>query len=199
MSEINTNALVDSIVRLSGDPQVHPTLKAMASVLGVPAQRLYSVAKQPIEGKEYNAKEYNFDAINRFVARRLEGKFDSMDEFIAEAQLADEQLKTSDGRRRGRTAGAAKADDIQLADGSVIPGRRAELEVGQVVYMRGNGKNAVPKMYEVAMLTETHAVLQEPNSPVLASYSNWTLNQKLMTPEAYEASLATKAAEAVEA
>lgn len=196
MSEINTNALVDSIVRLSGDPQVHPTLKAMASVLGVPAQRLYSVAKQPIEGKEYNAKEYNFDAINRFVARRLEGKFDSMDAFIAEAQLVDEQLKTSDGRRRGRTAGAAKADDIQLADGSVIPGRRAELEVGQVVYMRGNGKNAVPKMYEVAMMTETHVVLQEPNSPVLASYSNWTLNQKLMSAEAFAAQTAAEATEA---
>ena len=169
------NDLQNAIVRAKTDLVNHPTLKAMASALEVPAQRLYSVAKQPIEGKEYNAKEYNWDAIQRFVGRRLEGKFADYDAFIEAAILADEQLKTSDGRRGGRSAGP-KADDITLADGSVIPGRRTAIEVGQTVYMKQPGG---VKEFQVVLLTETHACMQQVGTPILTSYSNWTLNQKM--------------------
>ena len=48
-----------------------PTLKAIAEVLGVPQQRLYSVAKQPKEGEVYDARVYNWDAISRFIAKRI--------------------------------------------------------------------------------------------------------------------------------
>ena len=42
-----------------------PTLKAIAAVLEVPAQRLYTVAKQPKEGEVYDAKVYNWGAVER--------------------------------------------------------------------------------------------------------------------------------------
>ena len=49
-----------------------PTLKAIAAVFDIPTQRIYSVAKQPKEGEVYDAKVYNWDAITRFIERRLD-------------------------------------------------------------------------------------------------------------------------------
>jgi hypothetical protein len=63
-------------------------------------------------------------------------------------------------------------------DGSVIPGRRANVNVGDKVYMKtGTGVQE----FDVVLATETHLCLQKPGTPILATYSNWTLNQKMST------------------
>ena len=80
-----------------------PTLKAIAAVFELPAARLYTVAKQPKEGEVYDAKVYNWDAIERFITRRLgqEGKPATLEEVIEKALEIDVQLKEADGRRAG--------------------------------------------------------------------------------------------------
>ena len=51
------------------------TLKAIAGVFNLPPQRIYSVAKQPKEGVVYDAKVFNWEAIERFINRRLENSW----------------------------------------------------------------------------------------------------------------------------
>jgi hypothetical protein len=193
MSEIvKVNLLTEAIVAVCGAADKHPTLKSVAEALGVPQQRLYSVAKQPVEGKEYNAKEFNWDAIERFCARRLEGKFEDFNALVTKAVEIDAELATADGRKAHRTPGSVKTTDIVLADGSVIPSRKYPLENGQTVMMKSDKK---PIQYTVAMQTETHIVLQEIGTPCLTSYSNWTLNQKIIVnPEAMAKEMASRQA-----
>ena len=78
-----------------------PTLKAIAAVFDVPTQRIYSVAKQPKEGEVYDAKVFNWDAIERFITRRLDAEkgLATIEDVIDAALVKDEELKAQDGRR----------------------------------------------------------------------------------------------------
>lgn len=160
-----------------------PSLKAIAEVFGVPQQRLYSVAKQPKEGEVYNARVYNWDAISKFIAKRIgkDGDEYSTFEEVLEAALAkDEEFGQSDKRRGPR--GTSTKVMIDLGNGKQMPARRKELNIGDVIGLKNTEGRFVVKM-----LTETHVVVQLENSSVLTSLSNWTLNQKLTeAPEVAE-------------
>lgn len=159
-----------------------PTLKAIAAALDVPQQRIYSVAKQPKAGEVYDRNAYNWDAIDRFVTRRLDPdkNIGTHEEVLALAVEKDKLFKTSDGRRGTR---ATTKDELVLPDGSGMPARKKELSLGQEVMLR---QDKEPIVYAIILLTETHAVLQRKDWPTLQAYSNWTLNQKLITdPEQF--------------
>lgn len=152
-----------------------PTLKAIAEVLGVPQQRLYSVAKQPKEGEVYDARVYNWDAISRFIAKRIgkEGdEFATFEEVYDAAIEKDAELANSDKRRGPR--GTSKVM-IDLGDGKQMPARRKELNLGDFISLKNSDKE-----YEVVMLTDTHVVLKVKDTTFLTCLSNWTLNQKLV-------------------
>lgn len=172
----------------------HPTLKAIAMALEVPQQRIYSVAKQPKAGEVYDANVYNWDAIDRFVTRRLDADkgLATHEDVIRKAQELDVELKQKDGRRGSR--GKAHADII-LEGGKSMPGRKFELTEGQKVMMRGE---VAPTVYEVKMFTDTHVVLQAENSPLLSCYSNWTVNQKFIVDETRFDALIAERKEALE-
>lgn len=158
-------------------PDNYPTLKAIAAALDVPQQRIYSVAKQPKAGEVYDANVYNWDAIDRFIQRRLDADkgIATVADVINQALALDLEFKTND-RRKGVRA-TTKAN-ITLADGSSIPARKKEIAVGDLIMLR---KDKKPEVFTVVMLTETHAVLQVAGSPELSCYSNWTANQQFMT------------------
>ena len=155
---------------MEGKPQ--PTLKAIAEIFGVPQQRIYSVAKQPIAGQVYDAHVYNWDAINKFISKRIGKEGDAyatMEEVYEAAMLKDAELASSDKRRGSR--GSSKVL-IDLGDGKTMPARKKEVALGNLVSLKD-----VEDVFEVVYLTSTHVVLKK--GEALTCLSNWTFNQKV--------------------
>lgn len=159
-----------------------PTLKAIAAVFEVPQQRVYQVAKQPKAGEVYDAKVYNWDAIQRFVQRRFDTEkgLNSFEDVIARALELDAQFKESDGRR-GANRGLAFKHTIEV-DGQQVPARKYrnfEMEEDKPVCLRHD-----PAVYKIVMQTLTHTVLRpidsngEFCSEMVKCISNTMLNMK---------------------
>lgn len=160
-----------------------PTLRAIAKVFDIPATRLYSVAKQPKEGEVYDRNSYNWDAVERFITRRLEPgtELDSIEAVIKKAVEITEELKLTDGRR-GRTA-VAKI----TVDGKEIPARKYEAYegVGAIIKLKKDDND-----YKVVYQTESHTAMiaiDEAGEPVnqnIKVMSNYMLNLNAVNPNA---------------
>lgn len=195
MSEYTNN--IEQIMEQKG----HPTLKAIAAVFDLNPVRLYSVAKQPKEGVVYDAKVYNWDAIERFINRRLDADkgLATLEDVIDAALIKDEELKASDGRRSSnRGEGSAWNAKIEV-DGQMIAKRRFanfEKENGCLVTLKKD-----PEVYAIVLQTASHTVLR----PVICAekidgeyafkghdvkvISNGMLNMKGTGPSALQASI----------
>ena len=195
MSEYTNN--IEQIMEQKG----HPTLKAIAAVFDLNPVRLYSVAKQPKEGVVYDAKVYNWDAIERFINRRLDADkgLATLEDVIDAALIKDEELKASDGRRSSnRGEGSAWNAKIEV-DGQMIAKRRFanfEMENGCLVTLKKD-----PEVYAIVLQTASHTVLR----PVICAekidgehafkgndvkvISNGMLNMKGTGPSALQASI----------
>ena len=161
-----------------------PTLKAIAAVFDLPAVRLYSVAKQPKEGEIYDAKVFNWDAIERFVARRFDADLGimSLEDVIDKALEIDVELKEKDGRRGSGGGGVAK---IQVGD-KMVPARKFpsfEMDSNAPIVLKKD-----PAVYKAVYQTITHTVLApitadgEFASPEVKVISNLMLNYKGIAP-----------------
>ena len=139
------------------------TLKAIAGVFNLPAVRLYAVAKTPKEGVVYDSHVYNWEAIEKFVNRRLgqEGFPATMEEVIDQALIIDAELKAADGRRSANkgTAGNKKIE----VDGKMIPERKYSNyemydaegnETGNLIVLKKD-----PNVYKMVYQTMSHTVL----------------------------------------
>lgn len=196
MSEYTNN--IEQIMEQKG----MPTLKAIAAVFDLNPVRLYSVAKQPKEGVVYDAKVYNWDAIERFINRRLDADkgLATLEDVIDAALKKDEELKASDGRRSSnRGEGSAWNAKIEV-DGQMIAKRRFanfEKENGCLVTLKKDAE-----VYAIVLQTASHTVLR----PVICAeknedgeyffkgndikvISNGMLNFKGTGPSALEASI----------
>lgn len=196
MSEYTNN--IERIMEEKG----MPTLKAIAAVFDLNPVRLYSVAKQPKEGVVYDAKVYNWDAIERFINRRLDADkgLATLEDVIDAALLKDEELKAADGRRSSnRGEGSAWNAKIEV-DGQMIAKRRFanfEKDNGCLVTLKKD-----PEVYAIVLQTASHTVLR----PVICAekneageyffkgndikvISNGMLNMKGTGPSALEASI----------
>lgn len=167
-----------------------PTLKAIAAVFDVPTQRIYSVAKQPKEGEVYDAKVFNWDAIERFITRRLDAEkgLATIEDVIQAALVKDEELKAQDGRRSANR-GEGKNEKI-VVDGKEVAVRKYknfEMEADTYVCLR---KDAA--VYKIVMQTLTHTVLRpvgangEFVSETVKCISNSMLNMKGAGPATIE-------------
>lgn len=167
-----------------------PTLKAIAAVFDVPTQRIYSVAKQPKEGEVYDAKVFNWDAIERFITRRLDAEkgLATIEDVIQAALVKDAELKEQDGRRSANR-GEGKNEKI-VVDGKEVAVRKYknfEMEADTYVCLR---KDAA--VYKIVMQTLTHTVLRpvgangEFVSEAVKCISNSMLNMKGAGPAAIE-------------
>ena len=196
MSEYTNN--IEQIMEQKG----MPTLKAIAAVFDLNPVRLYSVAKQPKEGVVYDAKVYNWDAIERFITRRLDADqgLATLEDVIDAALIKDEELKASDGRRSSnRGEGSAWNAKVEV-DGQMIAKRRFanfEKENGCLVTLKKDAE-----VYAIVLQTASHTVLR----PVICAekneageyffkgndikvISNGMLNFKGTGPSALEASI----------
>lgn len=178
------------------ETQGTPTLKAIAAVLDVPAQRLYSVAKQPKEGEVYDAKVYNWDAIERFVTRRLDADkgLATLEDVIAAAHEKDSEFQASDGRRSANRGSATK-ETIEV-DGKQVPVRKYknfEVAAGKYVCIKKD-----VNVYAIVMQTLTHTVLRPVNedgtfaSETVKVISNSMLNMKGVGPSAIDEAIAKR-------
>lgn len=167
-----------------------PTLKAIAAVFDVPTQRIYSVAKQPKEGEVYDAKVFNWDAVERFITRRLDAEkgLATVEDVIDAALVKDAELKEQDGRRSANR-GDAKNEKITV-DGKEVAVRKYknfEMDANTYVCLR---KDAA--VYKIVMQTLTHTVLRpvgkdgEFVSETVKCISNSMLNMKGAGPAAIE-------------
>lgn len=156
----NREVFTNDIERIMSEKQ-QVTLKAIAGVFNLPATRLYTVAKQPKEGQVYDAHVYNWDAIERFVKRRLglEGNPTTLEEVIDQAIIIDAELKEADGRRLANRGGAKK-DRVEV-DGKMIDQRKfatfekeAEGEAVQLFCLKKD-----PEVYKCVFQTRSHTVL----------------------------------------
>ena len=138
------------------------TLKQLATVLGVPMERIRTVARKPITGQPYDPKAINWDAIDAFVSNRLaRTDFDSVEEVYAAA----EEVVTSTGRALGGSAAPKKMlKAIDAAgfdeDGKAIlceiattPERKGNLSVGDLITEKKTGVEC-----EVVYVDETIVV-----------------------------------------
>ena len=171
-----------------------PTLKAIAEVFNVPSQRIYSVAKQPKEGEVYDAKVYNWDAIERFITRRLNDELPDLDAVIDAALAVDVELKERDGRRSSNR-GTPVVQKITV-DGKEIPVRKYknfEMDAGVYVCLRKDAN-----VYAIVMQTLTHTVLRPINqdgsfaSETVKVISNGMLNMKGAGPASIEDAIAKR-------
>ena len=134
-----------------------PTLKAIAMVFDLQPVRLYAVAKQPKEGMVYDPKTYNWDAIERFITRRLSADkgLETLEDVIAKALEIDADLKQNDGRRAAnRGLGTNKKIEI---DGEMVAVRKYpnfEMDANQPVCLRKDAR-----VYKIVYQTATHTVL----------------------------------------
>lgn len=156
----NREVFTNDIERIMFEKQ-QVTLKAIAGVFNLPATRLYTVAKQPKEGQVYDAHVYNWDAIEKFVKRRLglEGNPTTLEEVIDQAIVIDAELKEADGRRLANRGGAKK-DRVEV-DGKMIDQRKfatfekeAEGEAVQLFCLKKD-----PEVYKCVFQTRSHTVL----------------------------------------
>ena len=171
-----------------------PTLKAIAEVFNVPSQRIYSVAKQPKEGEVYDAKVYNWDAIERFITRRLNDELPDLDAVIDAALAVDVELKERDGRRSSNR-GTPVVQKITV-DGKEIPVRKYknfEMDEGVYVCLR---KDAT--VYKIVLQTLSHTCLRpvgpdgEFCSETVKVISNSMLNMKGAGPASVEDAIAKR-------
>ena len=195
MSEYTNN--IEQIMETMGQP----TLKAIAAVFDLNPVRLYSVAKQPKEGVVYDAKVYNWDAIERFITRRLDADqgLATLAEVIEAALKKDEELKANDGRRSSnRGEGSAWNAKVEV-DGQMVAKRRFanfEMENGCLVTLKKDAE-----VYAIVLQTASHTVLR----PVICAekidgeyafkgndvkvISNGMLNMKGTGPSGLQASI----------
>lgn len=166
-----------------------PTLKAIAAVFDIPNQRIYTVAKQPKEGEVYDAKVYNWEAIERFITRRLDPDkgLATLEDVIDAALAKDEEFKEADGRRSVNRGSAVNKIEI---DGKMVPTRKYrnfEMEENTYVCLRKDAN-----VYKIVMQTLTHTVLRpvgsdgEFCSEAVKVISNGMLNMKGAGPNAIE-------------
>lgn len=159
MSNYTNN--IEKIMETMGQP----SLKAIAAVFELNPVRLYSVAKQPKEGVVYDAKVYNWDAIERFITRRLDADkgLATLEAVIAAALEMDKELQAQDGRRSAnRGEGSAYNAKIEV-DGQMVAKRRYanfEMENGQLVTLKKDAE-----VYAIVLQTASHTVLR----PVLCA------------------------------
>lgn len=171
-----------------------PTLKAIAEVFNVPSQRIYSVAKQPKEGEVYDAKVYNWDAIERFITRRLNDELPDLDAVIDAALAVDVELKERDGRRSSNR-GTPVVQKITV-DGKEIPVRKYknfEMDEGVYVCLRKDAN-----VYKIVLQTLSHTCLRpvgpdgEFCSETVKVISNSMLNMKGAGPASVEDAIAKR-------
>lgn len=174
-----------------------PTLKAIAEVFGLPAQRLYSVAKQPKEGEVYDAKVFNWDAIERFINRRLNADkgLGTLEDVIDAAMIVDAELKEKDGRRSGNRQGGVSIQKITV-DGKEVPVRKYknfEMDANTYVCLRKDAN-----VYKIILQTLTHTCLRPVNqdgefcSEAVKVISNSMLNMKGAGPASVEDAIAKR-------
>lgn len=178
------NELMEAMVNAgyTMEEKDHPTLKAIAETMGIPAQRLYNVGKRPVPGEIFEVGKINWAALNAFVLKRLgadNAEIKDMAELISKAKELDEKYKAA-GVSRGRRAAAPAKDDIIFEDGTSTPARKVEIALGQRVMIRGEKKGIV---YTVVYETPAGLCLQEEKKPLLKAMGNWTANQKLILDE----------------
>lgn len=171
------------------------TLKAIAEVLGVPSQRIYSVAKQPQEGVVYDAKVYNWGAIERFVTRRLDPEkgLATIEDVIDAALIVDAELKEKDGRRSANKGSIVEKITV---DGKEVPVRKYknfDMETNVPVCLRKD-----PCVYKIVLQTLTHTVMRpigadgEFCSETVKVISNSMLNMRGIGPSAIEDAMAKR-------
>lgn len=173
------------------------TIKALAAVFNLPSQRLYTVAKQPKDGEVYDAKVYNWEAIERFLERRLgqEGFPATLEEVVDRAAEIDIELKANDGRKGGHR-GAGNPIEMIEVDGNKVPTRKFDN-----FEMKEDGQNLVvlkrdPNVYKIIFQTRSHTVLRPVadregtfSSELIKVITNGTFNQKGCGPVNNEAGI----------
>jgi len=173
-----------------------PSLKAIAAVFDLNPVRIYTVAKQPKEGEIYDRNVFNWDAIHRFVEKRLDAEkgLVTFEDVVRKALELDEEFKASDGRKRS-SSGAKPKNFIQV-DGKAIPERRFpnyEQSADEPVALKGDAS-----VYRIVMQTQSHTILRPVDESGafigerLEVASNGKLNWKAARPDELKKAVADR-------
>lgn len=133
------------------------TLKALALTFELNPARMYTVAKQPKEGEIYDAKKYNWDAVEAFIMRRLnpDGDLKTLEDVMAKAREIDIELQDADKRKAAnRGTGGVKKVEV---DGKMIPLRKFptfEADSKTFIVLRKD-----PRVFKIVYQTVSHTVM----------------------------------------
>ena len=97
----------------------------------------------------YDAKVYNWDAITKFVSKRIGGDnaHQTLEDVINAALEIDASFASKDTRRRNVGSGASKSM-IDIGDGTLVPTRKFAVELGDVVAMKNSTKVYTVSIYK---------------------------------------------------
>lgn len=165
MAEVQLNKIQQAMEKLGT-----PSLKAIATTFDVNPVRLYTVAKQAKEGVVYDPKVYNWDAIERWVERRLTDgtELATLEDVIKRALEIDVELKEADGRRSAnRGLGVNKKVEV---DGKMIDERKFknfDINEKKPVCLKKD-----PNVFAIVMQTKSHTVLRPIKSEKLDDFAS---------------------------
>lgn len=188
-----TNTLIAAMDAAVAEGKIaeYPTLKAMAAVFGLNPQRLYAVAKTPKEGEIYDARVYNWDAIEKFVLRRLSDDM-TIEAFVEAAIEKNAELALQDGRKGPRISDAERY--VKYSEG-LMPRRKYDVSEGSKILLKKDKKN----VYVVVLASDTHVVIAPENYPTeYKVFANWTFNSNVIAPYRFDEVLAARQAEITE-
>ena len=152
-----------------------PSLKAIAIAINVRPNRLYAVAKKPQPGVIYDPRQYNWEAITKFVEGHFTEELTSLKAVIKAAAELDLTLAAQDNRSRG----PAKPM-IDAGGGRMVVDRRKDFEVGsEVAFKKETSVLKLVFKNDCSMVFESVV----PEDRGLSVMSNSTFNQKYFVDE----------------
>ena len=165
-------ALID---RLIDEQKIkcRPTLASISSVLHIAPYKLASIAKFDDSGRSLPRNQFNWEAIQAFIERRLDP--DSALRTVEDVVCAAAELSLVRYTKRGKREKKIKPT-ITLPDGRIVPDRYIALEVGTEVGFRGAPPDEI---YEVRLLGLFQTVLENKQTKELKVISNSQVNTRI--------------------
>jgi hypothetical protein len=167
------NELEQAIAKAIADKKIltPPTLKAFAIAFNTNPVRIYTVAKEPIAGKMYDARVINWDAVERFCIKRLDPDIGltTLADLVDLAIKSEQELRLKDRRTKVKDANGKV-----VLNGRAIPNRKAAIALDNTVKFKEDEHT-----YKIVYFTDSHVVMTVDGTSELVCFGNWTFNNKL--------------------
>ncbi len=147
----------------------YPAIKTLAKIMNIPYNRFYKISTQKLNGRPLEKHERNWKAITEFVEVRLDPEhgIGTMGEFVTKV------IETEAVMQRSGTLKRFQYTPSYEYKGKHYIGRKFDVQQGEKV------EDTDYNIYDVVYVTQTHVVLQTPDTPIVILLANSTYNARI--------------------